>query len=181
MAMRVAIHQPNFVPWLPYFYKMAMVDKFIILNQVQFEKNGYQNRYRLSSGKWVTKPVRKGTELICDKYYTDGIPLAEHNIELIQWIKTTLGIATELYMDVVSNSFGSQRLLDNLNYYGATSYITNPAASDKYLDEALLMKAGIDVEYCTVPKHLNIHVWEAFELWGVDGTKKQLKGAVCKA
>ena len=28
--MRVSIHQPNFVPWYPFFQKIKEVDKFII-------------------------------------------------------------------------------------------------------------------------------------------------------
>ena len=40
--MRISIHQPNFVPWYPFFQKIQQCDKFIILTHCQFEKNGYQ-------------------------------------------------------------------------------------------------------------------------------------------
>ena len=46
--MRVSIHQPNFVPWYPFFQKIKEVDKFIILKECQFEKNGYQNRFNFN-------------------------------------------------------------------------------------------------------------------------------------
>jgi len=42
--MLVAIHQPHYLPWLRYFEKVARADVFILLDNVQFSKNGWQNR-----------------------------------------------------------------------------------------------------------------------------------------
>ena len=36
--MNVAIHQPNFVPWLGYFDRMIRADMFVLLDHVQFER-----------------------------------------------------------------------------------------------------------------------------------------------
>lgn len=47
--LRVAIHQPEFLPWPGYFHKMSQVDLFIILDNVQFRKNYFQNRNRIYS------------------------------------------------------------------------------------------------------------------------------------
>jgi hypothetical protein len=58
--MRVAIHQPNFMPWSGFFRKMALCDTFVILDDVQYEKNGYTNRVKIRTNKgleWVTVPV----------------------------------------------------------------------------------------------------------------------------
>jgi hypothetical protein len=56
----VAIHQPNFLPWLGFFYKMIKSDIFVFLDNVQFSKNSYQNRVKIKSSKgaiWLTVPV----------------------------------------------------------------------------------------------------------------------------
>jgi len=58
--MIVAIHQPNFLPWPGYFYKIACCDVFVFLDTVQFTKNGFQNRNRIKTPQgvvWVTVPV----------------------------------------------------------------------------------------------------------------------------
>ncbi len=58
----VAIHQPNFFPWLGYFNKIARSDVFIVLDNVQFPKAGgtWMNRVRIVvNGRpaWLTMPV----------------------------------------------------------------------------------------------------------------------------
>lgn len=60
--MRVTIHQPEHLPWLGFFHKMAFCDVYVLLDNVQFTKNNYQNRNRLIDEKgtvyWSTVPVR---------------------------------------------------------------------------------------------------------------------------
>ena len=60
--MIVAMHQPNFAPWLGFFDKMAHCDIFILLDTVQLVNRSYQNRTLLKSGNgplWLTIPVLK--------------------------------------------------------------------------------------------------------------------------
>lgn len=59
--MIVSIHQPSYLPWLGYFEKMALSEKFVILDTVQFEKNSFDNRnkIRIKEGWcWLTVPVK---------------------------------------------------------------------------------------------------------------------------
>ncbi len=42
--MKIGIHQPNYIPWIGYFYKIYKSDIFIFLDDVQYEKNGYSDR-----------------------------------------------------------------------------------------------------------------------------------------
>jgi hypothetical protein len=60
--MICAIHQPQYMPWLGYFDKMARADVFVLLDDVQFKKNEWQNRNRIRISndpgwQWLTVPV----------------------------------------------------------------------------------------------------------------------------
>ncbi len=173
--MRIAIHQANFIPWFPFFYKMALVDKFIILGYVDFEKNNYQNRYYLNTKeKWVTKAVKKSGCRINEKIYADGKNLFYTNMQWIYAIRDTLNIKSTIQYDFIMEETKTERLIRLIKHYGGTTYITCPEAKDKYLDEDLMRAAGINIEYYTVPKHLKKHIFECFEEYGIDGTIKQL-------
>jgi len=57
----VAVHQPQYLPWLGYFDKMNRADVFCYLDNVQYKKNEWQNRNRIKSAngwQWLTVPVR---------------------------------------------------------------------------------------------------------------------------
>jgi hypothetical protein len=60
MSRVVAIHQPNYLPWLGYFYKIAHCDVFVFLDNVQYEKNGFTNRNKIKTSQgpmWLTVGV----------------------------------------------------------------------------------------------------------------------------
>jgi hypothetical protein len=58
----VSIHQPNFLPWLGFWNKIARSDIFIIMDNVQFPKTGacWTNRVKIivnGEPKWITVPI----------------------------------------------------------------------------------------------------------------------------
>jgi len=58
----ISIHQPQYLPWHNYFKKMKKADIFIILDTVDFQKNGLQNRNQIKTSNgvnWLTVPVLK--------------------------------------------------------------------------------------------------------------------------
>lgn len=59
--MIVSAHQSHYLPWLRYFGKIAKSDLFILLDDIQYNKGGYQNRNFIkgSEGKMrLTVPVK---------------------------------------------------------------------------------------------------------------------------
>lgn len=55
-----AIHQPNYIPWLGYFFKIANVDKFIFLDTVAYSRGSFTNRNLIKTRTgplWLTIPV----------------------------------------------------------------------------------------------------------------------------
>jgi hypothetical protein len=53
-------HQPNYLPYLGYFDKMAQCDVFVIQDIVQYERHDFQNRNQIKTAKgatWFTVPV----------------------------------------------------------------------------------------------------------------------------
>lgn len=63
MSRAVAILQSNYIPWKGYFDLIAMVDEFIILDEVQYTKNDWRNRNQIKTQagtQWLTIPVSRG-------------------------------------------------------------------------------------------------------------------------
>jgi hypothetical protein len=63
MSRIISIHQPNYIPWAGFFYKILKSDVFVLLDNVQFSRRSFTHRNRVkgSSGNiiWLTVPVLK--------------------------------------------------------------------------------------------------------------------------
>jgi hypothetical protein len=58
--MKIAISQPAYLPWLGYLDLIDQVDTFVLLDNVQFEKQSWQHRNRIKTPvglQWLTVPV----------------------------------------------------------------------------------------------------------------------------
>ena len=58
--MIVTAHQPAYLPWLGLLHKAALADTFVLMDNVQFEKDSFVNRNKLRSPegwRWLTVPV----------------------------------------------------------------------------------------------------------------------------
>lgn len=79
--------QSSFLPWFGYFSMMKASSHFIILDDVQFDKNGWRNRNRINRNgeyQWLTVPVRLGKQF--------GLQIREVEIDYTQkWIPKILG------------------------------------------------------------------------------------------
>ena len=168
--MICAIHQPNFVPWRPYFSKIEASDVFVLLTECQFEKGGFQNRFR-HDGTWFTMPVSKGLVPIREKFYLDPTThwrqlkakskmaeklsrfdslidesLLRTNSNIITEVLRLLGCTTEIVSDFPTSATRSERLIEICRFYEADTYLSGPSGR-KYLDLDLFAKARIKVEY----------------------------------
>lgn len=73
--MIVAIHQPHYLPWLRYFHKIASCDVFVLLDDAQFTKNGWQNRNKIKGAQGpllLTVPVRDASFKPIDQVEIDN-------------------------------------------------------------------------------------------------------------
>jgi len=76
--MKIAIHQPEHFPYEGFFQKMDEADYFVILDNVKYRKNYFQNRNRLlntnGQEEWFGVSVpKKSTSLnICDVVTLDN-------------------------------------------------------------------------------------------------------------
>jgi hypothetical protein len=73
-----AIHQPNYIPWLGYFFKISRADKFVFLDVVPAPKSSFVNRNSIKTQhgpEWLTIPIHRtghSGQPICD-IETDNI------------------------------------------------------------------------------------------------------------
>jgi hypothetical protein len=70
--MIVAAHQPSYLPWLGYLHKMVNADVFVIMDDLQYTEQNFQNRNRIKVNNgpaWLTVPLaRSGQQTrICEK------------------------------------------------------------------------------------------------------------------
>lgn len=165
--MIVSIHQPNFVPWYPFFQKIQNSDCFIILENCQFEKNNFQNRFNINE-TWYTMSVKKGLEPISNKIYVNPYSdwekiksklkkyntilnnfdscisenLAETNKKIIFKICELLEIKTKVISDYPTDFKSTERLIHLCKSNNATHYLSG-LGGKKYLDLDLFEKNDI--------------------------------------
>lgn len=171
--MIVAIHQPNFIPWFPFFQKMAAADLFVVMRHCQFEKNNYQNRFCFR-GQWFTLSVNgdKHLQSIDEKSYTNPhedwarilqrlrefnhvlgtyTPLISErlsftNTSIIRAMARQLGIKTQIVFDRPTDLRGTARLVDLCRTLKATTYLSGPSGKH-YLELEQFSDAGINVAF----------------------------------
>jgi hypothetical protein len=58
--MIISVHQPQYIPWLGYFDKIAKSEAFVFLDTVQYKEREFQNRNKIRTPQgwiWLTVPV----------------------------------------------------------------------------------------------------------------------------
>lgn len=60
MSKKIAISQSNYIPWKGYFDSIALVDEFVLYDDMQYTKRDWRNRNKIKTPqglKWMSIPV----------------------------------------------------------------------------------------------------------------------------
>lgn len=88
--MVIAIHQPNFMPWPGFFYKIKASDAFVILDDVDYQSGNatsITNRTKIKTPQgelFISVPVKKGATLIKDVLIDNAQPWRKKMLKTIQ-------------------------------------------------------------------------------------------------
>lgn len=102
--MIITIHQPEHLPWLGFFNKLSKAEVFVVLDNVQFEKNYFQNRNKVlgsSGAQWLGIPVQS-------KGHMDG------DIASIQIADATQPKWRQKYLQTIKMSYGKYPYFDEV-------------------------------------------------------------------
>ena len=106
--MIVSIHQPNYLPWLGYFHKIANCDVFVSLDNVPYTKNSLINRNKIKTqhgARWITLSVlTKGHcgQLINDVKINNNVPWSK-----IHWKRLEANYAKAPHFQEYKDQFES--------------------------------------------------------------------------
>jgi hypothetical protein len=88
--MIYSVHQPQYLPWIGFFDKVAASDVFVYLDEVQYKQREFQNRNKLRTKDgwmWLTVPVVAGRDTLIKDVTIDASRdwRAEHAKSLRAW------------------------------------------------------------------------------------------------
>jgi hypothetical protein len=81
------VHQPEYLPWLGFFDKLARCDTFVIYDDTQYVHGGYQNRNRVRTAKgwrWLTVPIVHNHPQKIKDVRISGVKWRENHLRLIE-------------------------------------------------------------------------------------------------
>lgn len=90
-TLRLVGHQPEYLPWIGFFNKICMGDRYMIVDNVQYRKKYFQNRNRIrtqNGWNWVQVPVLtkgKFDQPICEVRVDNSLPWRRKNWRSIEY------------------------------------------------------------------------------------------------
>jgi hypothetical protein len=146
--VRVAIHQPNYFPWLGYFFKIISADVFIFLDDVQYSKNSYINRVQIKKGsgnRWLTIPVSfhlgeriNGIRPAKPHWVQGHIDLLSNNYRGTDYYGEVMPIAKEILESTPDGSIAE-----------INGFIVKKVSALLGIDCRFILSSEIDIEDCT--------------------------------
>lgn len=166
---KIAIHQPNFFPWLGYFNKIHSSDIFIHLDDVQFEKKNagnWTNRTNVQLNgekKWVTAAINRkfsGSKMInqikfseeinwkknfinkLNNYYKNSLFFEETILEIIKIFEIRTLKLSEFNINA-TNHFSKILNLNQPIFYNSSTFNLKSKKSERLIDLVLNLNGTI--------------------------------------
>ncbi|MDD5730524.1 MAG: WbqC family protein [Candidatus Omnitrophica bacterium] len=161
--MIISVHQPQYIPWLGYFDKIAKSDCFVFLDRVQYKDREFQNRNKIRTNRgplWLTVPVAtkgQGRQDICDVLIDNDRPWRRQHLkslkawyakaeffgEHIKFFEETYARdwkkLVDLNVHIVNHLL--KQLAINKNIYFESSLNINAAKTDRIIEICRKLKA----------------------------------------
>ena len=162
MSLTAAVHQPNYVPWLGYFHKLAAADVFVYLDDVQFPRGqsfAARNRIKTPNGvAWLTVPV--------------SVPKGQEGKATYREVELVEPRWREKHVKTVEQSYGRAPYFDDV----FELYRTELEAGHSFLDVNLALLEGF-ADYLGIDTRRVV----LSELLPEFGQKTELIVDICKA
>ena len=159
----ISIHQSQFLSWVPFYYKVLKSDNFIIMDDVQFQKNGVQNRNMIKTPQgpsWITVPVKYHLGITINDVNVDNIGVYEKIIKTLEINYKKSKFFAEVFTSLEAifgksiqnlNDLNNQlflAILKKLDSHPSVSYSSDYQLSSKNDDLVIdLIKLSGDNEY----------------------------------
>lgn len=165
----LSAHQVNFCPYGGFFQKVAGCDIFVLMSHCQWEKGGYQNRFKVGE-KWHTMSTNRGLELLKDKRYVNAWKdwckiisdfrsldvfsecisdnLTDTNSRIIIKACDIIGLTLHRFVgdETAAHLTGTERLINLCKTFGADRYLSGISGKN-YLDLSRFADEGIEVVF----------------------------------
>jgi hypothetical protein len=115
----ISIHQPNYIPWLGYFYKIYQSEVFVFLDDVQYSNNAMHDFHYVKNtlGRFRLKvPVRvRFGDKIKDVILNNNINWRENHLKQIEMNYKKAPYYKEVYLDIAKVFEANDNELSTLN------------------------------------------------------------------
>lgn len=140
----VSIHQPNYIPWLGYFYKISQSDVFVFLDDAQYSTQGMHNFHyiKMAQGPFRLKiPVQqKMGDLINEVRTRDELNWKKTHLKTLEYNYKKAPFFDEVFAD----------------FYGVLlKEYSNIALMNQSIIELICHKLGLSTEF-VVSSDLNL-------------------------
>ena len=122
--MKIAITQSNYIPWKGYFDNIALVDEFILYDDMQYTKRDWRNRNKIKMKqglKWLTVPVEvKGkfrqkineTKISDKNWSINHLNILKNTYSKAKHYKSVIPFIEDLY-----NEAGNLNTISEINFH----------------------------------------------------------------